>query len=319
VPTPEFSVPTPEFSVPTPEFSVPTPEFSVPINFSEPGSTQRISNPYIRTYCPSYYQSSEPSNIDLLLKIDKYAPVYKKKTEEWYSILDIIKKKQRHITSEPIRNEWRIHYLMKELSEDQYCSKLYDIYKDSEKKQDEQERLSAYLELSCYFLTKLDIYLDNYLVNKDNILTLFETEEEMNDKEKELVVVSEESYNLCEGGKGGWGYVNLNKLGVSNNQKEAARKFIIEKKIYSKGGTSSLRKQYKLKIGWFDPNRKNGFLNKKHSDEWKKQQSEIMKRKQLGKNNLVASQKYSSLFCSVLDQIGSALDSRYVNVVIYCE
>lgn len=41
------------------------------------------------------------------------------------------------------------------------------------------------------------------------ILHVFESEEEMNDKEKELVVISEETYNLCEGGKGGFGYINL--------------------------------------------------------------------------------------------------------------
>ena len=184
LPSIEFQCPSSSSTCPSSSSTCPssssTPSLLSPNSIPNPhASTQRISNPYIRTYCPSYSKSSEPSNIDLLLKIDTYAPVYKKKTEEWYSILDIIKKKQRHITSEPIRNEWRIHYLMKELSEDQYCSKLYDIYKDSEKKQDEQERLSAYVELSCYFLTKLDIYLDNYLVNKDNIRTLFETEEEM--------------------------------------------------------------------------------------------------------------------------------------------
>jgi hypothetical protein len=152
-----------------------------PISFSEPGSTpiSQYNNPYIRKYCLSYSHCSEPFVIDLLLKIDKYAPIHKKKTEEWVSIIDMMKKKQRHILAEPIRNEWRIPYLMKELTEDQYCSKLYDIYKDSEKKQDEQDLLAAYLDLSKYFLTQLDIYLDNYLLNEDGILTLFQTEEKM--------------------------------------------------------------------------------------------------------------------------------------------
>ena len=44
------------------------------------------------------------------------------------------------------------------------------------------------------------------------ILHVFQTEEEMNAKEKELVVISEQSYNLCEGGKGGFGYINQNEL-----------------------------------------------------------------------------------------------------------
>ena len=39
--------------------------------------------------------------------------------------------------------------------------------------------------------------IDNFT---KEILFVFDNEQEMNDKEKELVVVSEESYNLCEGG-----------------------------------------------------------------------------------------------------------------------
>ena len=35
-----------------------------------------------------------------------------------------------------------------------------------------------------------------------DILFVFNNEEEMNIKEKELVVLSENSYNMCEGGKG---------------------------------------------------------------------------------------------------------------------
>ncbi len=51
------------------------------------------------------------------------------------------------------------------------------------------------------------------------ILLECSSEEEMNLKEKELVMVSEETYNLCEGGKGGFGYINenkLNKISLSN-------------------------------------------------------------------------------------------------------
>jgi len=44
------------------------------------------------------------------------------------------------------------------------------------------------------------------------ILYVFETEEEMNSKEAELVTeefcAREDTYNICPGGKGGWGYVN---------------------------------------------------------------------------------------------------------------
>ena len=44
------------------------------------------------------------------------------------------------------------------------------------------------------------------------ILFVFDNEQEMNDKEKELVVVSEETYNLCPGGHGGFGYINTLEL-----------------------------------------------------------------------------------------------------------
>lgn len=52
------------------------------------------------------------------------------------------------------------------------------------------------------------------------ILNIFETEEEMNAKEKELVVISEETYNLCEGGKGGFGYINSKGLRTKGHTKE---------------------------------------------------------------------------------------------------
>jgi len=40
------------------------------------------------------------------------------------------------------------------------------------------------------------------------ILFIFDNEEDMNKKEKELVVICEQSYNLCDGGMGGFSYIN---------------------------------------------------------------------------------------------------------------
>lgn len=40
------------------------------------------------------------------------------------------------------------------------------------------------------------------------VLFIFDNEDEMRKKEKELVVICENSYNLCDGGKGGFGYLN---------------------------------------------------------------------------------------------------------------
>lgn len=55
------------------------------------------------------------------------------------------------------------------------------------------------------------------------ILFVFDSEQEMNDKEKELVVLSEQSYNLCEGGKGGFGYINRNGLKYPQSKLNEAR------------------------------------------------------------------------------------------------
>lgn len=44
------------------------------------------------------------------------------------------------------------------------------------------------------------------------ILHIFDNEEDMKNKEKELVVISENTYNLMEGGEGGFGYINSKGL-----------------------------------------------------------------------------------------------------------
>ena len=63
---------------------------------------------------------------------------------------------------------------------------------------------------------------------KREILFVFDNELEMNNKERELVtenILNDPlSYNLCQGGKGGFGYINKNGLGISENQKKAAKK-----------------------------------------------------------------------------------------------
>ena len=55
------------------------------------------------------------------------------------------------------------------------------------------------------------------------ILHIFDNEKDMNHAEKDLVVLSEQSYNLVEGGQGGFGYINRNRLNGFCN-KEVARK-----------------------------------------------------------------------------------------------
>lgn len=54
------------------------------------------------------------------------------------------------------------------------------------------------------------------------ILHVFETEEKMNAKEAEMVTEDfcsrEDTYNLCPGGQGGWGYVNSSGKAVNISQ-----------------------------------------------------------------------------------------------------
>jgi len=58
------------------------------------------------------------------------------------------------------------------------------------------------------------------------ILFVFDNEQDMNAKEKELVVIDETTYNLCPGGKNGWGYVNENGLSNTEKKRETSRQNI---------------------------------------------------------------------------------------------
>lgn len=127
------------------------------------------------------------------------------------------------------------------------------------------------------------------------ILYVFETEEEMNTKEKELVIISEETYNLCEGGKGGFGYINANNLAFGGNPKEASIKgskigvFIFLDKYHNDpsfkkkilDGSFLGTKRFKQKY----PNGTNGFLGKKHTNQTKQKISQSATGKHKGTKN----------------------------------
>ena len=78
--------------------------------------------------------------------------------------------------------------------------------------------------------------IDNF---SKEILYSYSTEEEMNAKEKELVVVSEETYNLCLGGHGGFGYINTVRDHKAHNQK------IADNRDYSKTDFSFITEKWK--------------------------------------------------------------------------
>lgn len=96
------------------------------------------------------------------------------------------------------------------------------------------------------------------------ILHVFDNETDMNSKEVELVTENfcsrEDTYNLCPGGKGGWGYINSEGLNLRTGM------------IHSE--------ESRKKMG--HPNNKNN-LGRKSSIETKKKLSKIMSEKLKGK------------------------------------
>jgi len=128
------------------------------------------------------------------------------------------------------------------------------------------------------------------------ILFDLNSEEEMNTMEAELVTEEfcsrNDTYNLCPGGHGGWGYVNSNGKSVNyitkDNSLELAKLSKDRKEFLSKTDPEWKRK-YSENHSKAQVKRQkthgNGFKNKSHSDEWKLRQSEVMKLRQSGKNN----------------------------------
>ena len=69
-----------------------------------------------------------------------------------------------------------------------------------------------------------------------DILHIFDNEDDMKAKEKELVVLNEMSYNLCDGGKGGFGYINKNP-----------NKFLTEKRLNSLMSWNEAQHRWRIK------------------------------------------------------------------------
>lgn len=127
---------------------------------------------------------------------------------------------------------------------------------------------------------------------KKEILYIFKTELEMNNKEKELVIISEETYNLNTGGSGGFTYINSNPEIAAKKNKNLwyppklasikwKEKYLNDekfreqlKKISSQGGK---------KCKELFP--KGTFFGKSHSEETKKKMSESRKNKSSGSKN----------------------------------
>lgn len=109
---------------------------------------------------------------------------------------------------------------------------------------------------------------------KKEILFVFDNEADMNNKEKELVTICEQSYNLCPGGNGGFGYINKNRLWNTENHKQAA----ISNALIGSNKASQLSKENKewnekriANIKKNHPSTKDGYVGtfkgRKHSEE----------------------------------------------------
>lgn len=123
---------------------------------------------------------------------------------------------------------------------------------------------------------------------KKEILCECSSSSEMYAKEKELVVLSEETYNLKEGGEGGFDYINSNEeLRVVKNKKAREITNSRHKDKLSewarKGGLASVAKHGVQKA--FLEEGKTAFLGKTHSEETKKKIGEHNSKAQSGYRN----------------------------------
>ena len=131
--------------------------------------------------------------------------------------------------------------------------------------------------------------IDNFT---KEILHIFDNESDMNAKEKELVVISEDTYNLCPGGHGGFGYIHKKGLsGCSKGGVSKARKFRGDKNHYKNfvlAGEKTRRKRVANRDVYdvyFKHKDKITFSGRKHTLESRLKISKSNKLSQLGKNN----------------------------------
>lgn len=117
---------------------------------------------------------------------------------------------------------------------------------------------------------------------KKEILHIFETEAEMNEAEARLVVLSEDSYNLCPGGHGGFGYINS-----LPGAKERAAMVAVLGGAATKGKKNRSASQRMKKLHEEERINYSTFVGKRHTDASKKKMSDTRKlnKSQSGERN----------------------------------
>ena len=123
--------------------------------------------------------------------------------------------------------------------------------------------------------------IDNF---KKEILFIFDNEIDMNSKETELVVISEDTYNLCVGGHGGFSYINnsgIDKFKGKTHTEETKKKILESRKDY----THSAETRLKISIANEKTNASRGLKNsaaltgKSKTEEHKRKIAESVKNK----------------------------------------
>jgi ribosomal protein L7Ae-like RNA K-turn-binding protein len=159
---------------------------------------------------------------------------------------------------------------------------------------------------------------------KKEIIFIFDKEEDMIQKEKELVTISENSYNMTEGGKGGFSYINIQGINlgannVMNRDYEAKQRCIDNAKktrsltpdLYRNIAKQNLQKAIAKNKGQKRP--QHSVFMKEYSKKLWEENKEIMRDK-LSSTFLVTSPKGEEYLTNRLEDFCKHNNLTYVSV-----